>query len=64
MCLKLLASIFFSKANEAEIKTYLFIDNGSKAELIDESFVRTDKISTFKLKTQIRLKLGNREVME
>ena len=38
------------KANVAGIKTYLLVDNGSKAKLIDQSFVRANKISTFKLK--------------
>ena len=38
------------KASIATIKTRLLIDNGSEAELIDESFVRTQKLSTFKLK--------------
>ena len=42
----------------------MLIDNGSKAELMDKSFVRTQKISTFKLKKKIKLTLGNREVVQ
>ena len=52
------------KASVAGIKTRLLIDNGSKAELIDESFVRTQKISTFKLRKKIKLTLGNGEVVQ
>ena len=52
------------KASVAGIKTRLPVDNGSKAELIDKFFVRTNKISIFKLKAQIRLEIGNREMME
>ena len=52
------------KANVAGIKTHWLIDNRSEAELIDESFVRTNKISIFKIKTQIRLKLSNEEMVK
>ena len=52
------------KASIAEIKTCLLIDNGSKAKLIDKSFVCTQKISIFKLKKKIKLTLGNREVVQ
>ena len=52
------------KASIAGIKTRLLIDNGSEAELIDKSFVRTQKISTFKLKKKIKLTLGNKEVVQ
>ena len=52
------------KISVAEIKTCLLIDNNSKVKLIDESFVRTQKIDTFKLKKQIRLTLENREVVQ
>ena len=52
------------KTSVAEIKTRLLVDNGSKTELINKFFVRTNKISTFKLKTQIKLELGNREKVE
>ena len=38
------------KASVAGIKTYLLVDNDSEAKLIDKSFVRTNKISTFKFK--------------
>ena len=37
------------KAGIAGIKTRLLIDNGSKAKLIDKSFVRTQRINIFKL---------------
>ena len=52
------------KASIAGMKTYLLIDNGSEAELIDESFVRTQKIDTFKLAKRIKLTLGNGEVVQ
>ena len=52
------------KANVAEIKTRLLVDNGSKVELIDKLFVCTNKISIFKLKTQIRLELSNEKMVE
>ena len=38
------------KASVAGMKTRLLIDNSSKAELIDEFFVRTQGVNTFKLK--------------
>ena len=41
------------KTNIARIHTSLLIDNGSKAELIDKSFVRLNKISTFQLEKPI-----------
>ena len=40
---------FVFKANVAEIKTRVLIDNSSKAKLINEFFVRLHGISTFKL---------------
>ena len=52
------------KASIAGIKTRLLIDNGSEAELIDKSFVRTQKIDTFKLKKKIKLTLRNGEVVQ
>ena len=52
------------KASIAEIQTRLLIDNGNEAELIDESFVRMQQISIFKLKKKIKLKLKNSEIME
>ena len=52
------------KASIAGIKTRLLIDNGSEAELIDKSFVRTQKISTFKLRKKIKLTLGNGKVVQ
>ena len=52
------------KASIATIKTRLLIDNGSEAELIDESFVRTQKLSIFKLRKKIKLTLGNGEVVQ
>ena len=54
--------VFKSSINR--IKTRLLVDNGSETELIDESFVRTNKISTFKLKKAIKLTLGNGEVVQ
>ena len=52
------------KASIAGIKTCLLIDNGTEAELINESFVRTQKIDTFKLAKRIKLTLGNGEVVQ
>ena len=52
------------KASVAGMKTRLLIDNGSEAELINKSFVRTQRIDTFKLKKQIKLTLGNEEVIQ
>ena len=49
------------KASVAGIKTRLLVDNDSETELINKFFVRTNKISIFKLKTQIRLELDNEE---
>ena len=51
------------KASIAGIKTRLLIDNSSKAELIDKTFVREQKINTFKLKKKIKLTLGNGKVV-
>ena len=51
------------KASIEGIKNRLLIDNGSEAELIDKSFVRTQKISTFKLRKKIKLTLGNKKVV-
>ena len=52
------------KASIAGIKTRLLIDNGSEAELIDKSFVRTQRVDTFRLKKKIKLTLGNGEVVQ
>ena len=52
------------KASVAEIKTRVLIDNGSKAKLIDEFFVRLHRISTFRLTKKIKLELGNGDLMQ
>ena len=52
------------KTSIAGIHTCLLIDNGSKAKLIDESFVRSNKISTFQLEKPIQLTLGNGKVVQ
>ena len=52
------------KASIAGMKTRLLIDNGSEAELIDKSFVRTQRVDTFRLKKKIKLTLGNGEVVQ
>ena len=52
------------KDNVAEMKTRLLIDNSSKAELIDKSFVRTQEVNTFKLKMKIKLTLGNKKEVQ
>ncbi|MCJ1423588.1 hypothetical protein MMC29_001472, partial [Sticta canariensis] len=46
------------KASVAEIKTRLLVDNDSKAEFIDEFFVRMHQISTFKLNKNVKLELN------
>ena len=46
------------------IKTCLLIDNSSETKLIDKSFVRTNKISTFELKKAIKLTLSNGKVVQ
>ena len=51
------------KASIAKIKPCLPVDNGSEAELIDKSFVCTNKISIFKLKQRIRLELKNKKII-
>ena len=51
------------KSSIARIHTRLLIDNGSEAELIDKSFVRSNKISTFQLEKPIQLTLGNGKVV-
>ena len=48
----------------AGIKTSLLVDNGSEAELIDESFARIHKLNTFKLDKKVKLTLGNGEVVQ
>ena len=46
------------------MKMHLLMNNGSKAKLIDKSFVRTQRIDTFKSKKQIKLTLGNKKVVQ
>ena len=52
------------KTSIAGINTHLLVDNGSEAELINESFVRSNKISTFQLKKPIQLTLGNGNMVQ
>ena len=47
----------------AGVKTCLLVDNRSEAELIDESFVRANKIPFFKLQKPINLILENSKVV-
>ena len=54
----------FFKTSIAGIKTRLLIDNGSEAELVDESFVRKHKLNTFKLDKKSKLTLRNGEVVQ
>ena len=61
---KIAGKHFIFKANIVEIRSCLLIDNGNEVELIDKFFVHTNKIGTFKLKTQIRLELNNKEVVK
>ena len=55
---------FIFKTSIAGIHIRLLIDNGSKAKLIDKSFARSNKISTFQLEKPIQLTLGNGEVVQ
>ena len=52
------------KTSIAGIHTHLLINNGSEAKLIDKSFLRTNKISTFQLEKPIQLTLGNGKVVQ
>ena len=52
------------KTSIAGIHTRLLIDNSSKAELIDEFFARSNKISTFQLEKPIQLTLRNGKVVQ
>ena len=45
------------------MKTCLLLDNESEIELIDEFFMRANKISTFKLEKAIDLTLENGKVV-
>ena len=45
------------------MKTHLLVDNKSEAKLIDEFFMRANKIPFFKLKKPINLTLKNNEVV-
>lgn len=64
MCQKSKANPLVFKASIGGIKTRLLIDNGSETELIDESFARTNKLSTFKLEKATKLTLGNGKVVQ
>ena len=52
------------KTSIAGIITRLLVDNGSEAELIDESFARINKLNTSKLETGVKLTLGNGQVAQ
>ena len=52
------------KASIAGMKTQLLIDNSTEAKLIDESFVRTQRINIFKLRKKMKHTLGNGEVVQ
>ena len=52
------------KTSIAGMKTYLLVDNGNKAKLINESFAHTNKLSIFKLEKYINLMLKNGEVLQ
>ena len=51
------------KTSIAGIKTRLLINNRNEAELIDESFVRANKIPSFKLEEPINFILGNDKIV-
>ena len=52
------------KTSIAGIHTCLLIDNDSEVELIDKSFVRTNKICTFQLEKPIQLMLENGKMVQ
>ena len=52
------------KTSIAGIHTRLLINNNSKAKLIDKSFARSNKISTFQLEKLIQLMLENGKVVQ
>ena len=52
------------KTSIAGVKTRLLVDNRSEAELIDESFMRANKIPFFKLEELIEFILGNGKVVQ
>ena len=52
------------KTSITGIHIRLLIDNGSEAELINESFVHLNKISIFQLKKSIQLTLGNSKMIQ
>ena len=51
------------KVNIAGMKTCLLVDNSSKIKLINKSFVRIKKLSTFKLEKYINLTFENSKVV-
>ena len=62
--LKVESKYLIFKTNIAGMKTRLLVDNGSKAKLIDEFFVCTNKFSIFKLERCINLMLENGKVIQ
>ena len=52
------------KTSIARVKNFLLIDNRSEAELIDESFMRANKIPSFKLEKSINFILKNGRVVQ
>ena len=57
--LKIESKHLIFKASIAGMKTRLFVDNSSKTKFIDEFFMRTHKLSIFKLEKCITLILKN-----
>ena len=51
------------KTNITEVQTRLLVDNGNEAKLIDKSFMRANKIPSFKLKKAIYFTFGNSKVV-
>ena len=52
------------KTSIVGMKTHLLVDNKSKVELIDESFMHANKISIFELEKPIDLILKNSKVVQ
>ena len=52
------------KPRIVRVKTHLLVDNRSEAELLDESFMRANKIPSFKLKKPINFILRNGKIVQ
>ena len=62
--LKIESKHLIFKTSIAGMKTHLFVDNGNEAELNEESFIHTNKLSIFKQEKCINLILENSKVIQ